>query len=158
VTDIVIRAALPSEARQIVAHRRAMFAAMGADDPARLEAMSAAFAPWVAQKLASGEYVAWFAQSPTGEIIGGTGVWVMDWPPHILDTSPRRGNLLNVYVEPEHRRRGVARALVLAALDWCRSQRLGLVILHASEAGRPLYEALGFQASNEMRLSLPDAG
>ena len=156
--DVVVRRALPSEASLIVAHRRAMFEAMGATDQVRLEAVSAAFTVWIEPKLASGEYAGWLAVLPEGDVVGGAGVWVMDWPPHMLHVAPRRGNLLNVYVAPEYRRRGLARRLVQAALGWCRAQNLELVILHASEAGRPLYAALGFEPSNEMRLSLPEAG
>jgi GNAT superfamily N-acetyltransferase len=64
----------------------------------------------------------------------------------------RRGNILNVYTHPDYRQQGMARALMETALGWCRANRIGCVILHASADGRPLYEALGFQATNEMRL------
>lgn len=33
---------------------------------------------------------------------------------------------------------------------------IGVVALHASEAGRPVYELLGFRATSEMLLVLPD--
>jgi hypothetical protein len=48
----------------------------------------------------------------------------------------------------------MAKRIVQAALEACRSAGLRRVTLHASEEGRPLYEALGFQATNEMRLTL----
>ncbi len=38
-------------------------------------------------------------------------------------------------------------------IDWLREQRLGRLILHASEAGRPLYDKMGFVTTNEMRLA-----
>ena len=40
------------------------------------------------------------------------------------------------------------------ALEWCRANRVRAVILHASDDGRPLYESLGFEPTNEMRISL----
>ena len=49
-----------------------------------------------------------------------------------------------MYTEPEHRRRGLARRLMAEMIAWCRAAGLGSVSLHASDAGRPLYEALGF--------------
>jgi ribosomal protein S18 acetylase RimI-like enzyme len=64
----------------------------------------------------------------------------------------RRGNILNVYTEPGHRRQGMARALMQIALDWCAANQLDIVILHSSDDGRGLYESLGFEATNEMRL------
>ena len=62
--------------------------------------------------------------------------------------------VLNVYTEPEHRRSGVARAIMEAILDWSRGQLVARVTLHASNDGRSLYEALGFEPTNEMRINL----
>ena len=62
--------------------------------------------------------------------------------------------MLNVYTEPAHRRNGVARATMAAIMDWSREQRLARLVLHASKEGRPLYEDLGFEDSNEMRIKL----
>jgi predicted GNAT family acetyltransferase len=78
----------------------------------------------------------------------------MEWPPHLAHLEPVRGNIVNVYVEPAYRRRGLARALTEACLDWCRQHTIHMVILHASDAGRPVYAALGFEPTNEMRLVL----
>ena len=35
-------------------------------------------------------------------------------------------------------------------LAWCRRRGVARVTLHASEAGRPLYERLGFERTTEM--------
>jgi hypothetical protein len=37
-------------------------------------------------------------------------------------------------------------------MEWCATEGVMTVILHSSEEGRPLYEKLGFEATNEMRL------
>jgi GNAT superfamily N-acetyltransferase len=60
--------------------------------------------------------------------------------------------ILNVYTEREFRRRGVARQVMLAILAWIKAYGLRGVNLHASEEGRALYEKLGFEQTNEMRL------
>jgi GNAT superfamily N-acetyltransferase len=39
-------------------------------------------------------------------------------------------------------------------IEWCRREGFARVNLHASEDGRHLYESLGFEPSNEMRLKL----
>jgi hypothetical protein len=36
-------------------------------------------------------------------------------------------------------------------MDWSREQGFDRVVLHASDAGRPLYEKIGFKPTNEMR-------
>jgi hypothetical protein len=38
-----------------------------------------------------------------------------------------------------------------AVMQWANEHDCDRVLLHASEMGRPLYEALGFVPSNEMR-------
>jgi ribosomal protein S18 acetylase RimI-like enzyme len=65
-----------------------------------------------------------------------------------------RGNILNVYTAAEFRRRGLAGELMKAAMRWCRSNGVDVVVLHASPDGRRLYEAMGFAATNEMRIKL----
>ena len=59
-----------------------------------------------------------------------------------------------MYVVAEFRRRGIAREIMGTRIDWCRAQGFHSVNLHASTDGRPLYEQLGFEATNEMRLGL----
>jgi GNAT superfamily N-acetyltransferase len=136
----------------IVEHRRAMFADMGhADDG--LARMCVEFRPWLERKMKAGEYLAWFAAAEDGSIAAGLGLWLMDWPPHMVP-GPPRANILNVYTRPESRRQGLARLLMESALAWCRDNGVHTVILHASEAGRPLYESMGFQATSEMRMVL----
>jgi GNAT superfamily N-acetyltransferase len=149
-----IDSATAADLDTIVHHRRAMFFDMGHRDDAQLDGMCAAFRPWLATRLGNGEYRAWIARTGDGAAAGGLGLWLMDWPPHMIGGAARRGNILNVYTEPEFRRQGIARALMRTALDWCGGNGIAAVILHASADGRALYESLGFQATNEMRIVL----
>ena len=59
-----------------------------------------------------------------------------------------------MYTEPAARRRGLAKRLLQVMTDWCREHGFSNVSLHASDAGRPLYESFGFRPTNEMRLKL----
>lgn len=59
-----------------------------------------------------------------------------------------------MYTEPSHRRRGLARKIMTAMLDWCLVQGIKRITLHASDEGRPLYEKLGFFQTNEMRFEI----
>lgn len=61
---------------------------------------------------------------------------------------------MNVYTEPGQRGRGLARCLLETMIGWARARGLSLLYLHASPQGRALYESLGFEPSNELRLDL----
>jgi len=113
-TAVTLRAARPDEAAIIVAHRRAMFAEIRHLSDAQLDAMDAAFGPWLAEHFAREVYHGWFAVNSAGEVVGGAGLWLMDWLPHLAHLEPKRGNIVNVYVRPAYRRRGLARALTEA--------------------------------------------
>jgi len=71
--------------------------------------MATKFLPWVRDKMMAGEYLAWFAVTANDAVVAGAGLWLMDWPSHLIGSSPRRGNILNVFTEPEFRRQGMAR-------------------------------------------------
>ena len=149
-----IREATVADAGTIADHRRSMFADMGEGDGIRHDAVGFASRPWLEKKLSAGEYLGWLAIATDQSVAAGTGIWVIEWPPTITDLSGRRAMLLNVYTHTAHRRRGLARALVETSLRWCQVNGITVVILHASDDGRTLYEALGFKPTNEMRLIL----
>ena len=78
------------------------------------------------------------------------------WPSHPYDQQCCRATILNMYVDPEFRRQGIAHRLMQIMIGWCRKEGFVNVQLHASDQGRPLYESLGFKPTNEMQLKLTD--
>lgn len=135
-------------------HRRLMFEDMGHDDSSILDAMSEHFTAWVAHRIQNQSYLAWLALDSSNTVVAGAGLWLIDWPPHVLGPDSPRGYILNIFTEKEHRRQGLARQLTELCIEACRQRKISVVALHASEFGRSLYESLGFIASNEMRLKL----
>jgi ribosomal protein S18 acetylase RimI-like enzyme len=152
-----IRMANAEDAALIAAHRRAMFADMQAADEEILTTVESASIPWTERMIREGRYLGWITSD--GELpVASAGMFLMDWPPHPLDSEGTvRGYLLNVFVEAAYRKRGLARELVLTCLEEAKRRGIRVVTLHASDAGKPLYEALGFAVTNEMRWSIPDA-
>ena len=116
--------------------------------------LSAACRPWFVDALARGRYLGWLiapADAPD-TIVAGAGMLLQDLPPGPRDIRTTRAYILNVYTEPEHRGRGLATIATRAALDEARRRRIRVVTLHASDEGRHIYDRLGFEESNEMRL------
>jgi GNAT superfamily N-acetyltransferase len=153
-----VRRAAVDDAATVAHHRAAMFHDMkwvSDDEAARIRE---AARPRLAEMIAAGEYLGWLVES-----VGENGAQVAAGGGMILRRLlPRPGSLeggeeayiLNVYTEPEHRRRGAARLLLRAMLAWCEERGAARVSLHTSDDGRRLYESLGFVATNEMRLQM----
>jgi GNAT superfamily N-acetyltransferase len=143
----------PEDLDLLCRHRLEMFRDSGRSEEI-LAQMIGPFRSWLAPKLAAGTYLGWIAES-AGEPVAGLGMMMLDWPPHPNHpTQAERGYVLNVYVEPEHRGRGVAGALMALAVEEGRRRKLDFMALHATDKGRPMYHKLGWSAGREMTLSI----
>jgi ribosomal protein S18 acetylase RimI-like enzyme len=153
-----VRPATAADIAHLAHHRAAMFRDMGKLASDQEEALRTATVSYLRDALETGEYVGWVAEATgTSSAIGGAGAQIRSILPR-----PRPGSeelelgpeaiVLNVYVEPAWRRRGVADALMRAVLDGLARRGIRRIVLHASVEGRRLYERLGFVATNEMRL------
>jgi GNAT superfamily N-acetyltransferase len=147
-----IRPATPDDLDTVLHHRRRMFEDMGYTDPAALEAMLSSATPLLRRGLTDGTYRGWLAGTSGEGIVAGGGVIILEFQSHPDD--PQRAWVVNMFTEPAHRRRGLARRLMDTMLAWCRAEGMHSLYLHASDHGRPLYESLGFTATNEMRIVL----
>jgi GNAT superfamily N-acetyltransferase len=151
--DTIIREATPADIPEILRQRRAMYVDMNYKDAAALDAMVKLTAGYLEKAMVNGSFRAWLACEGANAVAGGAVV-ISPWPAHAYDLECRRATILNVYTDPAHRRRGLARALMQAMIDWCKREGFARITLHASDDGRHLYESLGFEVSNEMRLKL----
>jgi len=150
--EITIREAAPSESAIILHHRRSMFRDMGEGTVEELDRMVEVASPWLARALGDGSYHHWLALDGLGRVAGGGGVLLSPWPANPKDPCTQRAVILNVYTEPEFRKRGIARQVMQTVMAWVKEHGFHSVNLHASDEGRHLYEKLGFKATNEMRL------
>ena len=150
---ITIRTATPKDIPEILRQRRAMYEDMDYADAEKLAAMQALSYDYLKTALAEGSFRAWLAYSGD-QVVAGGAIVISPWPAHPYDLECRRATILNVYTNPHHRRRGIARQLMQTMIDWCKREGFANVTLHASKDGRHLYESLGFKPSNEMKLKL----
>jgi GNAT superfamily N-acetyltransferase len=95
----------------------------------------------------------WFLAEEGGKVVGTCAVFrQMGRSQILLDVTAM---VAGMYVLPEYRGRGIARALMAWVLAWCREHGVKTIRLNASKAGRPLYESMGFVTATEMmRLEL----
>jgi GNAT superfamily N-acetyltransferase len=149
-----LREATTDDVDTLVGHRVGMFTDMGGQID--IPSVGAAFREWVLDAMARGVYRAWVVES--GEtIVAGGGITILPWPPGPRYLGGRIAFVYNVYTQPAHRRRGLARRLMETIHGWCRENGIGVIGLNASDEGRPLYEALGYQpAANPLMFAAVD--
>jgi predicted N-acetyltransferase YhbS len=83
-----------------------------------------------------------FVAEADGQIVG-TGV---------LSVNGSVGWIGTIWVEPAWRRRGVGMALTQATIDAAESAGCRTLLLVATDAGRPLYEKIGFEVQTWYRI------
>jgi GNAT superfamily N-acetyltransferase len=132
--DVFIRQATQNDIPEILRHRRGMYEDMDYNDGNALSAMLSTSEPYLTAALTNGTFRAWMAVAAE-KIVGGGAVLVNPWPSHPYDLECRRATILNVYVYPDFRRKGIARRLMQTMIDWCRKESFAAVYLHASKDG-----------------------
>jgi ribosomal protein S18 acetylase RimI-like enzyme len=148
-----LRSISPSDLNLICEHRERMFAESGRDRTS-LKPMTDAFRDWLRPRLDDKSYFGWIIERD-GRPAAAVGMMVIDWPPHPSHLKQeRRGYVLNMYVEPDHRHRGLARRLMEMVRAEAQALELDYVTLHATRQGRPLYERLGWTPTAELGLHI----
>jgi GNAT superfamily N-acetyltransferase len=153
-SDYRLRPATLDDRDALVHHRIAMFTDMGVPLDART--LDRAFRSWLGRMMPAGTYRAWLVETPREEIVAGGGMTIVPWPPGPRYLGDRLAFVYNVYTEPAHRGRGLARSIMTAIHDWCRAEGITSLALNASQAGGPLYLSMGYTvtASPMMLLAL----
>lgn len=153
-----IRIGTIDDVETLARHRCEMFREMGTLSEEGYSELMPASVAYFREAIPAGRYLAWLVCS--GEtIVAGGGMKIDIGAPRpgpggrMLSPGPQ-GLIMNVYVETEWRRRGIARMLIEHMIEYGRSHGFPSLTLHASAAGRPLYEQLEFKPTNEMRLFL----
>lgn len=157
-TRFAIRPAAPSDAPILARHRAEMFREMGTLPASQYDALVAASETYFEQAIPAGRYLGWVCEADDAppRVVGGAGMQTRELAPR-PDASGQRlasgpeGYVLNVFTEKPWRRRGVAARLMRELMLWAEAHGVQRLSLHASSEGRPLYEALGFVPTNEMR-------
>jgi GNAT superfamily N-acetyltransferase len=149
-----IRPATAADIQMLVAHREAMFRAMGVEcDYAK---MAMHYARWLDDAMPAGTYWGCVATTADGTIVASGGLIVVPWSPGPWQMDPRNAWIVNVYTHPAHRKHGLARRLMKAMHDWCRDHGIERTALNATVAGQSIYESMGYQLAHEpmMRFAL----
>jgi GNAT superfamily N-acetyltransferase len=152
-----IRPAIVGDAAEIVRQRIRMFEDMGMGTSAQHEKIRIPTLHFLTDAIQQGLYRGWLAETDDGKFVAGGGVLMTPWPPSALDGKSQRPYIINMYTDPAYRRQGLARMILKQILAFLHAEGFSIARLNASKSGRPLYETLGFQPSNEMIFPLDTA-
>ena len=142
-TDIEIRRAGPGDVPLLAEMRVRSYVERHASDDVGVEALRRSSETAFEAALGDGSLRSWLAFD--GERpIGTASLMFLPSLPRLGVAVVRDGRVRNVYVEPTHRRRGIALALMRVVLEEAASANVDRLTLGTSTLGRSLYERLGF--------------
>lgn len=84
-----------------------------------------------------------------GKVVACASMSYIEIMPTFSHPTGNRAHLMNVYTNADYRRQGIARKLVQMLIDEAKEKGVTEISLDATDSGRPLYETLGFCASDE---------
>lgn len=91
-----------------------------------------------------------------GEYFVGTGgVSFFQVMPTYHNPSGKKAYIMNMYTDPEYRRRGIAIKTLDLLIKDTRNKGITAISLETTDLGRPLYEKYGFVKMNH-EMELPD--
>ena len=151
-----VRPATLDDAKVLVHHRVAMFTDMGV--PLDATALSTAFRSWLTHTMPAGTYRAWLVETDGGEVVSGGGITTLPWPPGPQYMGDTLAYVYNLYTEPAHRRRGLARLVMESIHAWCRATGVTSAALNASRDGLALYQSMGYAVAPSAMMFLSFTG
>ncbi len=120
----------------------------GPPPPGRVSELRPQLRDSLAEGLEREAYVCWLAEC--GGIIAGSGGMAVNWRPgNFSNPSGRTGYIMSMYTRPGYRGRGICSELVRRLTRTGRELGITHFELHATRAGEPIYQKLGFLLYNE---------
>ena len=144
-----IRRAFLQDIETLVHHHDAMFRdiytanGMTVDESA-FTAMKDAYREKLDKQLTDDGCAAWVIETG-GAVAASASISLFESVPIPLDPNYKIAFMHSVYTEPRFRRRGFAGKLVATIQTYCSEKGINRIDLTASDAGRPLYDSLGFR-------------
>jgi GNAT superfamily N-acetyltransferase len=152
-----IHSATPDDIWLLAVHHRKMFEEIWEQKGKILETHTAkeiekAYHRKLEKEIPDGTCRAWLFKNGSQAVASGA-ISIISFVPIPDDPNHSVAYLHSMYTEKNFRGRKYARRIIERAVDTCKENGIRRVVLNASNAGRPLYERLGFVSSPEtMRL------
>jgi GNAT superfamily N-acetyltransferase len=101
------------------------------------------------------DQIPYFLAIEKGQIVGGYAITLFPILPSSQTPSGLHGYIHNLFVEREHRRKGIATELMDHAVKFCKENNVSKCWLHSTDMGLSIYLKTGFEkCENYYGLSL----
>ncbi len=153
----LLREATERDISHLAIHHRKMFEEIWMDkseclDPSVCRGIEEAYAQKLKPELLNGTCKVWLVEEEN-KIIASGAISIVSFVPSPHDLSSNVAYLHSIYTEKEYRNNGFANLIINKITQYCKDYEIKRMILNASEAGRPIYEKLGFRSAPDiMRL------
>jgi len=155
--EVVLRDAAERDIPRLGIHHRKMFEEIwerkGENiDISICKGIGKAYRQKLKQELIKGPCKAWVIENED-RIVASGAITIVSFVPTPNDLSSRVAYLHSMYTEKEYRNNNFANRIIEKAIQYCKDHGIKRFFLNASEAGRPIYEKIGFHSAPEiMRL------
>lgn len=150
--EILIHPATIKDIFDIVRLRRVMFESMGYDDKELLDENDQFSTDYLRESIPNKIFNGWIASTKYNIVVGTVGLVIDQHPPSPNNPSGKIGYIMNLCIDNNYRRQGIARQLMNTILDYTKKINIIVTELHTTEIGRGLYCELGYKNSDAMRL------
>ena len=152
-----LQEATSDDIRQLAIHHRKMFEEIWEQKGQKIEVTKAqeiekAYSRKLEKEIPGGTCKAWVVKNGN-EVMASGGITIVSSVPVPGDTNHKVAYLHSMYTEKEYRGRNYAQQIIHTAIQYCKDNGINRVVLNASDAGKPIYERIGFVSSPDaMRL------
>ena len=141
--EVVVRKASQADLDLVVQQRLEFLRSVGDHDVVADPEFVEATRQFVEEEIVADRLHSWLAETDES-CIGVVSMLLWPRPPRPNDRGTRDAYIINMHVAEASRGAGVGRRLLSACLASADEFGIGKFLLHATDAGRPLYESSGF--------------
>jgi GNAT superfamily N-acetyltransferase len=118
-------------------------------EAAKAQEIEKAYSEKLEKEIRGGSCEAWVIKNGNRLVASGA-ISIVSFVPIPNDTNHNIAYLHSMYTEKDFRGRKYAQQIIERAIQYCKENGINRVILNASDAGKPIYEKLGFVSLPEM--------
>ncbi len=144
---MMIREATKADGKWVLHHRLGMFKAMGESEEFIEETTN------LTKEYLYGDWTRnyrYFLVEDKDEVIGGCGLSTFKLPPMAHQKTGVYAYLSNMFIEPKYQGKGIGRTLLKHVIEVCKTEKVGLIILHSSAHGSHLFKSEGFRGPEHL--------